>query len=187
MMIESIAERISPVLNFSIIRQIRRNHGLEHATVHILSQRIRNLRIAGRSSHDGFVLFGDVPTESVEQAVDDALRRMKNGEHSLAVHPNCGTNLATTGIMTSLVGLFGFGIGSPRSRFSPNRFSWVMLFMIGAIVYSQPIGMKLQRFITTEGDLDNMEIVGVVHREIKFPFNKGKIVMHQVITREGSH
>src|SRR5258706_10996068 len=91
-------------MNIDIVRPTRRNHGLEHATVHVLSSRIKNLSIAGRSDGSGFWLMGDVSTEQVESAAAEALKRMQNGEHELAVHPNCGTGLVTTGIMASMAG-----------------------------------------------------------------------------------
>ena len=47
------------------------------------------------------MLLGDVPTEQVESAVREALQRLKAGERGLAVHPNCGTNLATTGLLAT--------------------------------------------------------------------------------------
>src|SRR5450432_4134839 len=101
MLVERFANFAQPVLDLPLIRRTRRNHGLEHATIHILSQRVSNLKMAGRSTDSGFVLLGDAPTEQVEAAVREALRRMSAGEHGLAVHPNCGTNLVTTGLMTS--------------------------------------------------------------------------------------
>ena len=55
----------------------------------------------------GFILLGEAPTEQIEAAVRDALRRMRGGEHELAVHPNCGTNLVTTGLMTSVAAMIG--------------------------------------------------------------------------------
>src|SRR5581483_6864729 len=90
--IESLAELSQPFLNLPYVRRTRRNHGLEHATVHVL-----NKPVSGRSDAGGFWLMGDVSTSEVEAAAREALRRMQNGEHQLAVHPNCGTGLVTTG------------------------------------------------------------------------------------------
>jgi hypothetical protein len=85
------------ILGVPAVSSIRRNHGLEHATLHILSQRYPGLSMAGHSNSTGFWLFGDVPTEAVKSAVDEALQRMRSGEHNLAVHANCGTNFVTAG------------------------------------------------------------------------------------------
>src|SRR5258708_2210378 len=102
-MIEQIAQLLRPALEFPFVRRTRRNHGLEHATIHVLSRRIKILRMSGRSTDSGFFIFGEVATEQIESAVRDALRRMQGGEHSLAVHPNCGTNYVTGGAMTKMV------------------------------------------------------------------------------------
>jgi hypothetical protein len=182
-MIERIAEAISPALENSIIRQIRRNHGLEHATVHILSGNIQNLRMAGRSSNNGFMLVGDVPTEKVESAANDALKRLQNGEHKLAVHPHCGTNLATTGFMTTLVGLVGFGWNGKRLSF--DRLSWIVLMMTLAVIFSRPLGTDIQRHITTKGDIGDLEIVKVNRRQIRWWFGREPIIIHNITTRNG--
>ena len=92
---------------FRSIRRVRRNHGLEHATIHVLSRKVKNLSMAGRSTVTGFYLYGNVTTEEVESAVREALQRMRNGEHGLAIHPNCGTGLVTAGLLTSLATLVG--------------------------------------------------------------------------------
>src|SRR5260221_12742627 len=86
-------------MSLYFVRWTRRNHGLEHATVHVLSSRIKNLSIAGRSDHTGFYLCGQVSTSDVESAAAEALQRMRNGEDELAVHPNCGTGWGPTGGM----------------------------------------------------------------------------------------
>src|SRR5690606_14137353 len=93
MMLEQLAHSAKPVLDLPIVRRTRRNHGLEHATITLLSRRIKGLQMAGRSDENGFTLMGEAPTDQIEASVNEALRRMRAGEHNLAVHPNCGTNL----------------------------------------------------------------------------------------------
>ena len=51
---------LQPVLDIPYIRKTRRNHGLEHATIHLLSQRVPGLRIVGRSDSGGFWLWGAI-------------------------------------------------------------------------------------------------------------------------------
>ncbi len=106
-MIQFLAILAAPILNLPIIRRVRRNHGLEHATIHMLSRKVKNLSMAGRSTLTGFYLYGNVSTREVEDAVSEALQRMRDGEHGLAIHPNCGTGLVTAGILTSLATLVG--------------------------------------------------------------------------------
>ena len=182
-MIKKIAEMMQPVLDFSVIRQTRRNHGLEHATVHVLSENLKQLRIAGRSTNNGFILIGDVPTKDIEKATTEALKRMKKGEHHLATHPNCGTNLATTGALTALVGLISFNWNRRQSQW--NRYSWMLTFMTLATVVAQPLGMSVQKHITTEGNPGDMEVIGVKKHMMRLPFRTNPIIIHQVTTRKG--
>src|SRR3990172_5576397 len=87
------SDALQSMLDIPFVRRTRRNHGLEHATIHLLSHKIKDLRMVGRSDSNGFWLVGDVSPEDVTAAVNSALSRMRGGEHNLAVHPNCGTNL----------------------------------------------------------------------------------------------
>jgi hypothetical protein len=179
-MLEQLAEASRPVLEFPYIRRTRRNHGLEHATITVLTP--RGYRLSGRSDDGGFVLLGEVPTEAVEQAAAEALRRMKNGEHQLAVHPNCGTNLVTTGFLATLVAVVGMG-GSSRKD-AMNRFPYVSTAMMGVILFGPLLGMNLQRHFTTEGDPGDLEIVSVTRREVTVPWGD-KMIVTRVNTRAG--
>src|SRR5438045_4994676 len=84
-------------------RRIRQNHALEHATITVLSGMVPDLSISARSSSNGFIIFGDVDLGLLRRALDEALRRLQAGEASLAIHPNCGTNLAV-GVSLMTVG-----------------------------------------------------------------------------------
>ena len=181
-MLESLAQSAEPILNLPYVLRTRRNHGLEHATIHILSSRVQGLRMAGRSDDSGFTLIGEVKTEEVERAVAEALIRMIKGEHSLAVHPNCGTNLATTGAMVSLAALAG-AIGIKRgAQDYINRLPMVMVLMMVTVLFSQPLGMALQRYFTTDGDPADLEVVSITRSTMHMPFG-GATTMHRVVTR----
>lgn len=182
-MIQAAAKVLRPVLEFPIIRRTRRNHALEHATVHMLSARVKGLRVAGRSSDGGFILLGDMPEALVAEAADEAIERLRKGEARWALHPNCGTNLVTTGFMTTLAGLFGLNTG--ERRMTLDRFSWTMVLMMFAVLFSQPLGMRLQKHITTKGDIGDLEIVNIKRREVKWPLAKKPVVVHNVLTRRG--
>ncbi len=179
-MLKRLANWSTPILTFPYILRTRRNHGLEHATIHVLSKQRYNL--SGRSNDSGFVLIGDAPTEKIEVAVQEAINRMKRGEHQLAIHPNCGTNLVTAGFLATLVAWLGFG-GSNR-RDSYERFPTVMIFMMGVVLFSTPIGMALQKYFTTEGDVGNMELISVTRSTATIPFTGRTVVTHRVTTRQ---
>src|SRR5690606_3752375 len=61
-----------------LVDRTRRNHGLEHATIHVLSERHKQFSAQGNSDFRGFHLniYGDVAEEDVIDAVHEAHRRM---------------------------------------------------------------------------------------------------------------
>jgi len=163
--------------NIPIISRIRRNHGLEHATLHILAKRCPGCKMAGHSDFRGFWLLGDVPTEQVHEAVQEALRRMRAGEHGLAIHPNCGTNFATAGTLAGLAGVMGmWGVGS-RKRDKLERLPLVATLATLAIILAQPLGLGVQRHVTTSGVPGNLEVVEII------PTQRGRMKAHHILTR----
>lgn len=181
-LIAGLAQAAQPVLNVPFIRRTRRVHGLEHATITILATRMRNLSMAGRSDAGGFYLIGDAPTPLIEAAAHEALRRMRNGESGLAVHPNCGTNLVTTGLLATLVAMIGT-TGTTRKT-AWDRLPLVMLGVMATLVYSPPLGMALQRHFTTHGNPGDLEIVSIRRRTVALPAG-GSMIVHRVKTRNG--
>src|SRR5512138_3678501 len=94
------------------LSRLQRNHGLEHATLHVLSGTHPHLALAGHSDTGGFWILGNIDTDELRSAVDTALERMRSGESGLAVHPNCGTNFVATGALAGLAawgGMLGVG------------------------------------------------------------------------------
>ena len=158
-----------------MVDRTRRNHGLEHATVTVLTHQNRGMKLAGRSTPNGFYIYGRVETDKLNRAVQEALGRLKAGEIELAVHPNCGTNLITKGIVAGLTSYMGFlGANSVRSRFF--RLPRVALLSGVALMLAQPLGLSLQRHITTSGEIRNMAIKSIKRSE------QGGIVTHFVAT-----
>lgn len=184
-MIVRLALWARPILEWPLIQTVRRNHGLEHATIHLLSRKIRGLKMSGRSSAFGFILIGDAPTDQIESSVRDALSRMKKGEHGLAVHPNCGTNLVTTGVLATLAAYLGLGLR--RERIFGSRFGGVMGMMVLAFLVGQPLGMSIQRHFTTDGDPGDLELVSVTRREVMLPVLARRLVIHDVVTRSAAN
>ncbi len=143
------------------LAQIRRNHGLEHATIHILAQRFPGRFLAGHSDASGFYLWGDVPQEAVEAAVQEALSRLRQGEDYLAVHPGCGTNYLTMGALGGVAAMVTL-TGTERSwKAKWDRFPWLVLTLLGAFMLAQPLGRWIQTYITTSSDVEGLEVVGV--------------------------
>jgi hypothetical protein len=168
---------LQSLLDMPIIRRVRRNHGLEHATIHVLARRVPDLRVVGRSDTQGFWLYGNVSTEAVQQSADMALNRMRAGEHQLAIHPNCGTNLVTIALLGALASLFAL-IGSERERFGKlQRLPLLALMLMLSIIVGQPLGLQLQQYVTTLGDPADMEITEICQ------LSQGNMTVHRVKTQ----
>ena len=165
------------LLNSYSISRIRRNHGLEHATLTILAQRYPNTPMAGRSNTRGFVLLGEVTTEAVQEAVSEALSRMKAGEHHLAVHPHCGTNYVISGSLAGLAGATAMSGVGPRVRDKLDRIPLAASLATLALIASQPLAWMFQARITTSGEPGELEVVDII------PTRRGGIMTHRVVTQ----
>jgi hypothetical protein len=140
------------LLDIPFITRTRRNHAIEHATVHVLNRRHPAMHIVGWSTPSGFYIYGHVPTTDVQHAVNEALTRLRRGESHLAVHPRCGTNLVTAG---TLVGLISFLTMLPGDRHSRReRLPLVVLLSTLALIVAQPLGLVVQEHITTDAKVD---------------------------------
>ena len=164
------------ILDLPLILETRRNHALEHATIHILSAKYPDRHLAGHSNPTGYYILGNVTTEDLQSAVKEAWTRLRAGESGLAIHAGCGTNFATTALLAGSLAWFPLsGQKSMRRRF------WLMPFAVafGVLGYllSQPLGPILQAKVTTEPDLGDMQIEAVI------PVRKRGVAVHRVITR----
>ena len=161
--------------NFSIVRRTRRNHALEHATIHLLSAALPGTSMAGRSTPFGFYLYGNVTQEALTDAAQQALARLRGGEHRLAIHPGCGTNYLTAGAFSGLAAFTALSVGDQRDRWSklPNALIAATL----ALIFSQPVGPMLQEKFTTLAEMGDLSIASV--RQIG---TRGKVNVYYVET-----
>jgi hypothetical protein len=164
------------ILEIPLLSRLRRNHGLEHATINILSLHFPERPLAGYSFPGGFFLLGDVPTEQVRDAVFQALYRMSNGERILAIHPNCGTNYVSSGFVAGGLAWLGMA-GAKGKRDKVERLPLVIALAILGFIISQPLGPKIQERITTSGDPQGLTIVDI------FPLRIGQFSLHRVLTQ----
>lgn len=172
-----MADRLYDPMASTAISRIRRNHGLEHATIHLLSARHPRTLLVGRSDPSGFFLYGQVSTGAVEAAAHEALARLQRGERNLAVHPNCGTSLLTAGTLASGA-VFVSVLGGRNDRWKErlSRFPLAVLLTTLALIVAQPLGLAIQRRVTTQADPEDLQIVEV--RRI----SRGRAVVHRVRT-----
>ena len=161
------------LLNLPLILETRRNHALEHATLHILSKKYHNQSMAGHSNPTGFFLLGEFNTGDVENGVREAFNRLNAGESGLAVHPGCGTNLAVSALLPAT-----FAWAPLRGARSTFWRVWLIpiaiVFAVFGYFLSRPLGPWLQKYITTEANLGDMQVVDIL------PVRRG---VHRIITK----
>lgn len=147
-----------PLKKHPVLSAVRHNHALEHATLHVLSQRFPGVKMAGVSIPQGFFLFADLPTEIVTDGVLEAQRRLEAGEKALAIHPNCGTNLVTS---ASLAGALAWAVlfGTSFGR-KPRWFNYILAVSaaVPVFLFSKPLGLKVQENLTTDGNLEGLKV-----------------------------
>jgi len=151
------------------VKRVRQHHAIEHATLHVLSERFPNGTFAGYSDPLGFLIFGPVDSYGLRRAVGDAMLRLQAGEPQLAIHANCGTMLASTATLTALAAL----IGSAGQKGTIARFTSMLTWVLGALVISRPLGLWLQRYTTLPQIADRWLV------EVR-PLSTGKIPVHRV-------
>ncbi|HVN16363.1 MAG TPA: DUF6391 domain-containing protein [Anaerolineales bacterium] len=164
------------ILDLPFILETRRNHALEHATLHVLAAKYPTRSMAGHSNPTGFFILGDVPLEDIRSAVTEAWTRLRAGESNLAIHPGCGTNLATTALLAATLAWFALrGAKSTLGRII--RIPFAVIFALLGVLISRPLGPVIQQRITTDADLGNLQVVDV------HLISHGRVVSHRVITR----
>lgn len=165
------------ILDTPTVSKIRRNHGLEHASLTILSNQKPSLALAGISFPGGFYILGEVDTDELRSAVLMALTRMQNGEKGLAVHPNCGTNFVATGIVAGLLAWLGM-LGAKSRRDKVERLPLVISLVTLAFIYTRPLGPLLQKHVTTSGEPGGLQVVDI------YPLRIGSLSLHWVVTTD---
>ena len=153
--------------NVPIVSIVRRNHGIEHATVYLLSASNADRRIVARSDTRGFVIFGEIETDELARAVKEALRRLQAGEAHLAVHPNCGTNFVTSGM---LAGVAAWAVTALSARSARKGAAWEALptaFTAAtlALFVAQPLGHTLQAVVTTSAQVQGVRLGKITRRQ----------------------
>jgi hypothetical protein len=169
---------IQELLNQDIPNRVRNNHALEHATLHVLQEKGITSRLGGVSDAGGFWIYGDVPTESLLLAAQEALTRLNAGESDLAVHPNCGTNIAVGALAAG--GLAWIGMRGTKGSVAKRIARLPVAVLMGVIGYqmAKPLGPKVQEQITTNADVHGLEVLQVLRHDVI-----SGVIIHRVSTR----
>lgn len=140
------------------IERVRRNHALEHATLHVLARRKPHTSLAGQSDFFGFWILGDVTLEEVQESVAEALQRLRSGERELAIHPFCGTNLAAAALLGGAAALVAFWGSGRRLRDKFERLPLAISLSGLSLIFARPLGAWLQRNLTTSAEAMTLEV-----------------------------
>ena len=160
----------------SPIRALRQHHGIEHATITLLSRRTPDSQLVARSDLQGFIVYGEVATEALHDAATEAISLLQAGKSDLATHANCGTNLVTAGVLSGLAAVFA---GSGRRRSSMwDRVPSAVLGATLALLVAPPLGRWAQETITTTAEVDGLHIAGVTRLQ------DGPVARHRVTIGE---
>ena len=160
-----------------LLREIRSQHGREHATVAVLLERGIRPPLAGNATPGGFLLYSRASTEEVREAAEEALRRLQSGERDLAVSPYCGTNILVAALMALVVSSVLRG----RSKSVMKGMSSMMLGIMVALTFRRRVGELVQEHLTTLPDSD-----GVSVRQVKC-LRIGGMTVHWVSTGPSSY
>ncbi len=160
------------ILDLPLILETRRNHALEHATLHMLARTYKG-NMAGHSNPTGFFLLGNFSTQDIWSNATEALERLRGGESGLAIHAGCGTNMATTTLLAGTLAWLPLR-GTKSTLWRILLLPIAIAFGVIGYTLSRPLGPWLQKNITTEANMGAVQIIDII------PVRNG---VHRVITR----
>ncbi len=158
--------KVEEIINSEVPARVRNNHALEHATLHVLQEKGVNVQLAGISDAGGFWIYGEITTEMLAEAAQEALKRLAAGESDLAVHPNCGTNLAIGAL--SAGGLAWLSMMGTKGKFGRRLRRLPVAVLMGLVGFqlAKPLGPKVQEQITTNADVSGLSIGDVIRHDV---------------------
>ncbi|MEK7682552.1 MAG: DUF6391 domain-containing protein [Chloroflexota bacterium] len=168
----------NPLDRNPLLTRIRRNHAVEHATIHVLSTRYPHTPIAGRADGNGYLILGSLPTQAVAECAREAASRLRSGEGHLAIHPNCGTSFLTAAVLAGAASYLSL-LGGRSSRWQDRleRLPLAIFSTVFALIVAQPLGAAAQRHLTTSSEIGQLEIMDVQR------IRGGRTFVHRVLTQ----
>jgi hypothetical protein len=171
----------------TLAQRLRRNHALEHATLHLLAAsavaapRSVAPRLVARTDWSGFWLYGQVPTGQVLAAAQEALARLQGHDEALAVHRRCGTNI-TAGLLVA--GALGYATSRIPARRRHARALALLAAAFGGCWLATPLGLWAQRHVTTDPRVGDARIGAIDRSERTSPlgaYAAAPLVVHHVL------
>jgi hypothetical protein len=146
---------------FTLSENKKRNHALEHGTVHFLTKRYgKTAKVGGKAKHDGFRISGVRNRTDIQTAFKEMLDALveKNTRNNTFISQMCGSNVCTaqafgmisltlTGILSMVLGISGmFSLG---------------LLILNVLIYfllRHRLGLWIQRRLFLSLDFENAKI-----------------------------
>ncbi|HBG14045.1 MAG TPA: hypothetical protein DDW96_01780 [Synergistaceae bacterium] len=145
--------------------RVRKNHALEHGTVNILRERYGITGLSGMAMKDGFSLSGFPDPRIILEAAETARKRLAAGETHLAIHKRCGTTLVMVNLLAAVIFILLLVLAG---RFSLGT---VLLSLAAAWVLGPLTSPLVQRYVTTDTRVEDLNIIGIETRPrlVRFP------------------
>ncbi|MEW6243011.1 MAG: DUF6391 domain-containing protein [Bacillota bacterium] len=135
---------------------LRKNHGLEHATINILEQELGDIRSAGMATEEGFFIKAQgVSAQDVAHAASLGRARLLEGNSRLAIHPRCGTSRAAANVIMSALFVVLLILGHLLSP------AGILAALLLGHLTGPVFGTFLQKHFTTSARVERVFIVGV--------------------------
>lgn len=157
----------------NLLLAVRKNHAIEHASLTILQSKLPGLHLAGYSDPYGFLVVGNVETDKLLAAVNEAIARLQAGESALAIHPNCGTNFAATGLVAGSLAWLGMLGGNRSIKKQLDRWPMIVTLVTLGMIAAQPLGPYLQANVTTYANIGDIHVKEIVISK------RGTVIMHR--------
>ena len=157
--------RLKKLAAITPIAKTRKNHALEHTTINLLESASPGRSYSGYSIPTGFWILGHSDIQKVQETVDLALAKLRNGQKNLAIHPSCGTNLMMSGLLTAIGALVALR-GTKKESERISRLSSLVLVSGAMLQLSKPLGPWVQANITVDPDMTGMAVTGIDTGEI---------------------
>lgn len=163
----------------------KRNHALEHATIHVLEAGSTK-RFSGRASHNGFRVCGPASPKEVRAAFEKVRRSLRDGERLTYVSARCGSNVVTAlglaiGLLLTVVTMSV--LLQPPFAVRAGSLLAVVLVFVGL---RHGIGNAIQRRFFMAVDFDDVSARDV-RGAPQHPMDRGPVCFVETIVRTKKH
>ncbi|MGI6367981.1 MAG: DUF6391 domain-containing protein [Anaerolineae bacterium] len=155
----------------SILARIRKNHALEHATLHMLEQGPLPGPVAAHSDWNGITFYGRVDRDVLCRALTRALSALQAGESHLALHSRCGSTIAVPVLSGLIIGLLLHHMSHTTRKESASALT--LAGVLSPLLCAEPLALGAQKQLLTDPHVGSAELLTL--RTLSF----GRITLHR--------